>query len=308
MLFHFNEKTNACDWPERVECKLNKLEGAVKVERKGRKVQTIRIKKGSYYPTYAPIKPTPRIDPTEPTSPFTTPFSTTEFTTTPLSTNSTDDPTDNPCNSVTTTSTDCDYETTEPYDTTTTEETPTQSEETPTTDGDEETTTPINIQTTEDTSITDDTENPLPPDGTTTSSPIAEDCDPETCKLEGYCRTYKKCNLTTRKWTLHKCGIGLFWNSEWNFAEIGGSCDQWDNLSTELQGKYRADLDCFPIDCFFEGKDQCSGSYVFHPNGTDLRFRIELKCPPDLIWDDEQKTCNFCENVKNSLTLELCKC
>lgn len=98
---------------------------------------------------------------------------------------------------------------------------------------------------------TDTTEVPSTPEPTTegSSEPPKEGdaCEPELCRNEGYCQSYLRCDKDTGKLVREECGENLAWNPlNPNGTEQvhGGNCDLWDNLSEEVERKYRTDPEC----------------------------------------------------------------
>jgi len=157
---------------------------------------------------------------------------------------------------------------------------------------------------------TEKPELPLTPCGNTTEG---DDCDPLTdCNQCGYCDEYmycKKTGPTTGTWTRLACAIRgdpdlvhrsdkLFWNQ--GSTAHGGRCAPWDDLSGDLQDGYLSDPLCKPP-CEFQEDDVCG--QVYHYRDPDINKDIwkkveweRLVCPTGSAWDQEDKTCVFCDD------------
>jgi len=147
--------------------------------------------------------------------------------------------------------------------------------------------------------------------------PSDESCDPDECRVEGYCHEYSWCE---REESDHKgkgkagfkkndtCdpALNLYFNPNVNSIH-GGVCDFWENLDQETKDTYNSDPNCIDPHCEWraDAENECSSKYwYFHPdknNGNE----IELDCPsrPDgqqLLWDQSRKSCHTCDVVPSS--------
>lgn len=138
-----------------------------------------------------------------------------------------------------------------------------------------------------------DAPNPDPVEG--------DDCDPENCRNIGYCQSYLRCDKETGKWVAESCGENLAWNplNPNGTDQIhGGNCDLWDNLSPEVERKYRTDKDC--LACFWEARGECNQEYDYQPPNGTHRNVLRLSCAEGLVFSQEKETCQRCEDVKRS--------
>ena len=135
-------------------------------------------------------------------------------------------------------------------------------------------------------------------------------CDPDDCRLEGYCIQYKRCvrkegdNLG--RWEVLNCGTDLFWNPD-SSSIHGGTCDYFVNLPATLQEKYRDDGSCIlPCAWWQDAEDVCSPRYNYRvpfDNHTLLGRERDLNCPSPpagdepLYWDPSTLSCDRCSSV-----------
>jgi len=173
-------------------------------------------------------------------------------------------------------------------------------------------------ETTEDSGETTTTTTEDPGNGDVCKSRKAGDsCDQEDCEHCGYCRDkmsfYFRCERTfsadpkdpiTGVIVHESCDPNLWWNPDLKppGVEVGGACDEWGNLSPEVQKKYNEDPECVPEVCLWgqEEGDECSGKYWYYNPETHGSFdkRESLKCNGALVWDPATETCRNAEHVE----------
>jgi hypothetical protein len=149
---------------------------------------------------------------------------------------------------------------------------------------------------------TNATEAPVTSDPTTEASPQppqeGDACNPELCKNEGYCQSYLRCDKDTGKLVREECGENLAWNPlNPNGTEQihGGNCDLWENLSADVEGKYRSDPEC--LACFWRALGECSAEYDYQPPNGTHRNVLRLTCADGLVFSQDKETCQRCEDV-----------
>jgi len=117
-------------------------------------------------------------------------------------------------------------------------------------------------------------------------------CEPELCRNEGYCQSYLRCDKDTGKLVREECGENLAWNPlNPNGTEQvhGGNCDLWDNLSDEVERKYRSDPEC--LACFWRALGECSAEYEYQPPNGTHRNVLRLRCSEGLVFSQAKETC-----------------
>ena len=100
------------------------------------------------------------------------------------------------------------------------------------------------------------------------------------------------------KFLLETCDPGLWWNSanKPENVEIGGTCDEWQNISQELKEQYTADPLCNTKKCEWGQEDVCSSQYWFYDPKDDSK--IDMECGAVLIWDPKTETCRRKRSVE----------
>ncbi|CAL8091063.1 unnamed protein product [Orchesella dallaii] len=128
----------------------------------------------------------------------------------------------------------------------------------------------------------------------TTADPNA--CDPELCKNEGYCQTYRRCDNGTL--VTEECGEGLVWNPknpDGSDQIHGGNCDTWENLRPEIEEEYRKDPECMA--CFWRAKGECNREYLYQAPNLRNRNVLTLTCTDGLVFSQAKETCQRCQDV-----------
>lgn len=162
-----------------------------------------------------------------------------------------------------------------------------------------------------------------PNDPTTTPKPVrplpcvneteGDSCNPMVdCRQCGYCDEYLYCKSiteTTGIWTRERCVIRgsadlvhiqdkLFWNQ--GSTVHGGTCAPWTEIPRTVQDDYLADPEC-KQPCEFKEDGVCA--QVYHYREPDIKKDIwmtnnfeRLTCEAGTQWNQETKTCKFCED------------
>ena len=145
-----------------------------------------------------------------------------------------------------------------------------------------------------------------------TTEAVSE-CNPEDCKLEGDCQSYRQCVDNGNgggSWVNRACSADgdLFWNPEKNSIH-GGVCDFYGNLSPSVQQKYKEDVTCIPP-CAFYQDVSCSPNYNYREefnNKTTAGRESSLSCPQSpndddipLYFSQATLSCDKCSNVNDS--------
>jgi len=147
------------------------------------------------------------------------------------------------------------------------------------------------------------TEEPTPEPTTedvvepTTADPNA--CDPELCRNEGYCQTFRRCDNGTL--VTEECGEGLVWNPlnpDGTEQIHGGNCDTWENLRPETEERYRKDPECMA--CFWKEKGECEREYLYQAPNLRNRNVLTLRCADGLVFSQAKETCQRCQDVVRS--------
>ncbi|ODM94422.1 hypothetical protein Ocin01_12259 [Orchesella cincta] len=149
---------------------------------------------------------------------------------------------------------------------------------------------PTRPPTTEEAGVSTTEEAGVP----TTSDPNA--CDPELCKNEGYCQSYRRCDNGTL--VTEECGEGLVWNPlnpDGSDHIHGGNCDIWENLLPETEEEYRKDPECMA--CFWRAKGECEREYLYQAPGLRNRNVLTLRCAEGLVFSQGKETCQRCQDV-----------
>jgi len=137
-------------------------------------------------------------------------------------------------------------------------------------------------------------------------------CDPDDCKLEGWCHEYYWCERVkdvdghkgTGKDGYIKYGDckeahNLYFNPDVNPTH-GGVCDFFGNLRWAMKKAYNNDPECIDPHCEWKRDPNnrwCANTYqYFHPDRNDGE-RVILTCPAGLLWSQADKNCLDCSDV-----------
>jgi len=151
-------------------------------------------------------------------------------------------------------------------------------------------------------------------DDSTEEPPPAPECDPDECRVDGYCHDYWWCDREEsdhkgqgksghKKWETCDPAHNLYFNPNHNNVH-GGVCDFWENLDQATKDRYNNDPECIDPHCEWkpDPDNECSSKYwYFHPEQNDGQDQ-EMHCPqrPDgeqLVWDQARKSCHVCSSV-----------
>jgi len=123
-------------------------------------------------------------------------------------------------------------------------------------------------------------------------------------------------------WKLEVCDGHLWWNPDVKPVNhtVGGTCDNWANLTEEVRKAYKHDDKCVAKRHLCEwGQDEdkpCCEEYWYKDNGQTERTNMTCPTTKDengepeelLIWDRVSETCRSCENVAGcALQAGVCK-